>query len=47
MSQRPGRILTIVDVPFPFPRSPELRATAEFARLTGAVSAALRRRDAM
>jgi NitT/TauT family transport system ATP-binding protein len=47
MSPRPGRILTIIDVPFPFPRSPDLRATAEFARLTGEVSAALRRRDAM
>lgn len=42
MSGRPGRILTIIDVPFPFPRSPELRATPEFARLTGEVSASLR-----
>jgi len=45
MSARPGRILKIVDVPFAFPRSPELRATPEFARLTGEVSAALRHRE--
>jgi NitT/TauT family transport system ATP-binding protein len=42
MSPRPGRILKIIDIPFSFPRSPELRATAEFARLTGEVSATLR-----
>jgi len=42
MSKRPGRILRIIDVPFRFPRSPELRSTAEFAHLTGTVSAALR-----
>jgi NitT/TauT family transport system ATP-binding protein len=45
MSARPGRILNVIQVPFPFPRSPELRATAAFAKLTGDVSAALRRRD--
>ncbi len=44
MSPRPGRILKIINVPFRFPRSPDLRATAEFARLTGEVSAALRHR---
>jgi NitT/TauT family transport system ATP-binding protein len=43
MSARPGRILETVDVPFPFPRAPELRSTPEFARLTGDVTAALRR----
>jgi NitT/TauT family transport system ATP-binding protein len=43
MSPRPGRILKVVDVPFEFPRSPELRSTPEFARLTGEVSAVLRR----
>ncbi len=46
MSARPGRILTTVDVPFAFPRSAELRATAEFAHLTGVVSAALREEHA-
>ncbi|MBB1604060.1 ABC transporter ATP-binding protein [Variovorax sp. UMC13] len=43
MSPRPGRILEVIDVPFAFPRAPELRATPEFARLTGEVTAALRR----
>ncbi len=43
MSPRPGRILDVIDVPFPFPRAPELRATPEFARLAGEVTAALRR----
>jgi NitT/TauT family transport system ATP-binding protein len=42
MSARPGRILQAIDVPFAFPRASELRATGEFARLTGAVTAALR-----
>ena len=42
MSPRPGRIVDVVDVPFPFPRSPELRSTVEFVKLTGTVSAALR-----
>lgn len=42
MSARPGCILRVIDVPFPFPRAPELRSTAEFAHLTGTVSAALR-----
>jgi NitT/TauT family transport system ATP-binding protein len=45
MSARPGRILKVIQVPFPFPRSPELRSTAAFAKLTGDVSAALRQRD--
>ncbi len=45
MSPRPGRILREIDVPFAFPRLPELRATPEFARLTGIVSAALRERQ--
>jgi NitT/TauT family transport system ATP-binding protein len=42
MSPRPGRILDVIDVPFAFPRAPELRASPEFARLTGQVTAALR-----
>jgi NitT/TauT family transport system ATP-binding protein len=29
-------------VPFSFPRAPELRSSAEFAELTGRVTAALR-----
>jgi NitT/TauT family transport system ATP-binding protein len=43
MSPRPGRILDVIDVPFAFPRPPELRASADFAELTGHVTAALRR----
>lgn len=42
MSSRPGRILDIFDVPFPYPRKPELRFQPEFAELAGAVSASLR-----
>ena len=41
MSGRPGRIVAEVDVPFPYPRPPELRYAPEFAALTGRVSAAL------
>jgi NitT/TauT family transport system ATP-binding protein len=43
MSPRPGRIEKVIDVPFAFPRSPELRSTAEFAALTGEVSSILRK----
>jgi NitT/TauT family transport system ATP-binding protein len=42
MSTRPGTILQEVEVPFPYPRTPELRATTKFAELGGIVSAALR-----
>jgi len=42
MSPRPGRILDVIDVPFEFPRAPELRASAGFAALTGQVTAVLR-----
>jgi NitT/TauT family transport system ATP-binding protein len=38
----PGRIAAEVPVPFPYPRGRALRATGEFARLTGEVSACLR-----
>jgi NitT/TauT family transport system ATP-binding protein len=38
----PGRIAADVPVPLPHPRRPEMRATAEFARCTGEVSARLR-----
>ncbi|GLZ53948.1 ABC transporter ATP-binding protein [Actinomycetospora sp. NBRC 106378] len=41
MSGRPGRIVDEIDVPFAHPRPPDLRHTAEFAELTGRVSAAL------
>jgi len=43
MSRSPGTILETIEIPFDFPRSPELRADPEFARLTGIVSAHLRR----
>jgi NitT/TauT family transport system ATP-binding protein len=42
MSPRPGRIVADVPVPFPYPRSPELRFDPAFAALAGDVSAALR-----
>lgn len=47
MSQSPGTILEAVDIPFEFPRAPELRAEPEFARLTGLVSQHLRRAAAI
>jgi NitT/TauT family transport system ATP-binding protein len=43
MSRSPGTILESIEVPFDFPRSPDLRADPEFARLTGVVSSHLRR----
>jgi len=42
MSARPGRIVARFDVPFSYPRPPELRFDPEFARLSGEVSLALR-----
>jgi NitT/TauT family transport system ATP-binding protein len=42
MSGRPGHIVDTFDVPFPMPRDPEIRFTAEFAALVGDVSHALR-----
>src|SRR5207302_10157126 len=41
MSARPGRIVREIEVPFDFPRSPEIRYHADFARTAGEVSAAL------
>jgi NitT/TauT family transport system ATP-binding protein len=38
MSSRPGRIVDIIDVPFPRPRDNDLRTTAEFAALRGQIS---------
>ena len=42
MSARPGRIVAEFTVPFPYPRSPDLRFEPEFARLSGELSHALR-----
>jgi NitT/TauT family transport system ATP-binding protein len=42
MAPRPGRVVQVFDVPFAFPRAPELRASAAFAALAGQVSATLR-----
>ncbi|NEE04458.1 ABC transporter ATP-binding protein [Phytoactinopolyspora halotolerans] len=41
MSGRPGRIVADIAIPWQYPRPPELRYQAEFAALTGQVSAAL------
>lgn len=42
MSGRPGQIVAGFDIPFPMPRDPDVRFTAEFAALTGEISHALR-----
>lgn len=42
MSARPGTLVAEIAVPFEYPRRPELRAEADFARLAGQVSARLR-----
>ena len=42
MSARPGRIVAEFDVPFDYPRTPDLRFDPEFAKLSGEVSVALR-----
>ncbi|MGI9052092.1 MAG: ABC transporter ATP-binding protein [Ilumatobacteraceae bacterium] len=42
MSARPGRIVAEFEVPFEYPRSPDLRFDAHFAALSGEVSKALR-----
>ena len=42
MSGRPGTIVDTFDIPFPMPRDPDIRFTAEFAELVGKVSHALR-----
>jgi NitT/TauT family transport system ATP-binding protein len=42
MSARPGRIIAAFDVPFPYPREPELRFDPKFAALSGEISQALR-----
>ncbi len=42
LSSRPGTIAEEIRVPFPYPRTADLRGTAEFARLTADVSTKLR-----
>ncbi|MCU1527234.1 MAG: transporter ATP-binding protein [Frondihabitans sp.] len=42
MSGRPGSVVTSFDVPFPMPRSPDIRFEPDFAALVGEVSHALR-----
>jgi NitT/TauT family transport system ATP-binding protein len=42
MSARPGRIVAEFDVPFDYPRHPDLRFDAAFAQLSGEVSQELR-----
>ncbi|MHB8190566.1 MAG: ABC transporter ATP-binding protein [Ferrimicrobium sp.] len=42
MSSRPGRIVAEHTVPFPYPRSPEVRFSAEFAEVASQISADLR-----
>jgi len=42
MSARPGKIVASFDIPFEYPRPPELRFHPDFAALSGEVSHALR-----
>jgi len=42
MSARPGRIVAEYEIPFDYPRVPDLRFEPEFAKLSGEVSASLR-----
>ena len=42
MTSRPGRLLEPIEVPFAYPRSPELRFTPEFAEVCGRVARSLR-----
>lgn len=42
MRAKPGKIAREIPVPFPFPRTADLRSTPEFLRRVGEVSAALR-----
>src|SRR6266699_2335148 len=42
LSGRPGRVLGSFEVPFEYPRAPELRYAEPFSRVAGAVSACLR-----
>jgi NitT/TauT family transport system ATP-binding protein len=42
MSARPGRVIADIDVPLPYPRTPDMRQTPEFNAISAKVSAALR-----
>jgi NitT/TauT family transport system ATP-binding protein len=42
LSGRPGHVVADVDVPFGYPRPPELRYRPEFAKVAATVSAAMR-----
>jgi NitT/TauT family transport system ATP-binding protein len=42
LSANPGRVATVIDVPFGYPRTAELRETPEFLQLLAATSHALR-----
>jgi NitT/TauT family transport system ATP-binding protein len=42
MSPRPGRIIAEIDVPFPYPRDPDLRFDPRFAAISAEVSHTLR-----
>jgi len=42
LSARPGRVLGVFQVPFTYPRAPQLRFAEAFSRLAGQVSACLR-----
>ncbi|WP_188196364.1 ABC transporter ATP-binding protein [Nonomuraea sp. SYSU D8015] len=42
LSDRPGRVLGVFDVPFPYPRPPGLRFSGEFTHLAAQVSACLK-----
>ena len=42
MSARPGRLVAEIDIPFDYPRKPDLRFDPRFAELSGTVSAALK-----
>ncbi|MDH4118155.1 MAG: ABC transporter ATP-binding protein [Acidimicrobiia bacterium] len=41
MSARPGRLVATYEIPFEYPRKPELRFDPEFARISGEVAASL------
>jgi NitT/TauT family transport system ATP-binding protein len=41
MSARPGRIVEIFDIPFAYPRTPDIRYSAPFGELCGEISRAL------
>ncbi len=42
MSARPGRLVAEFEIPFAYPREPDLRFEPEFARISGEISHALR-----